>query len=714
MLRTPVLKSIEMEHIRGMFLELSQIYDDIKGFRASFNLQNINQKNLHETYHGERKNYALDLNWFPPEDFYENSAVIDVYHGSNCHLNACSFWNHIAQKRLRVSYMLGFIVYYTSRHATMIPSYSESDIYSKLDEHSALCNAHFVEQHESHSSGRRDTFTKQISFKKSDMSFVSDFVHMSLDYLVDLILCGWDCILQQMHKVKATDPVEYTSTVVHGFPHHIVMPKLYDILETVFNGYYNRSVSLIGRFLELDNFKTVKGQQGKLNLLHFVIVNGSQQTLLYSGIFSLLGVTLTPSPRLSLALDINKLVSQFNMCLQQEIELYTHRAVSNCYSNRSDEGSKNKSSSEDNLWDMSVVNGAFIGPIPETVFGVLVTYMHMAVVPDVKMDFESKALVSKMNMHISQSVLNSYLTVSDALERSLKLIFQSLNESKSLEESSVDSSSIQIDITDKIQLLSSIANDCHRIVSVHIPLLVSYVVEPDDSLKAVLQQVQDSLAYVSWTAVEILVKSIFIELEDIFVKDMSTILTIPISESSEILDNFLSRIEGYLSDLKNYLYEEGYTKLLMSCCNKIIHRYFLLLYDYARNIERVFDSNKLVQFPLMHLVLEESTYQSVVNAIESRELLHPILHKLIPDLSGSNTSTLLAVRSLNGEILSVLDYHITQLTTFCVKQLGGDDVTFSNSLFPLLFQQINVTIITIYIYMYLYILCNTISPFFIL
>lgn len=537
---------------------------------------------------------------------------------------ASSYWRQVASKRIRIALAVGLLVRHCTSRMLDKPSYGLEDINQLLKNKSIEFGAHIV--HESgpssgNGNGNGDVseldrvdeesnHAAKDSFGSRSIANLSDLSSFTMAYLTDLLLCGWDhfkAVFPDSDFIGNFSPedsaaagaVREIMNASLGHVHHLELPKIFDILDVVFNAYFNRAISLVGQYSQLDKFSKTTGQESKLSLLHFIIINDNQHMAFYNALFSLFNLATVPSPRLSITIDVEKVLNQFSGLLESDLQLYITRAILGCSCKDGDSSF---------MWEyVELLEGTVIGPIPEAIATIISTYVNLVVDVDEPLNFEGKATLHKMNTSIAHAVLNSYKLVLDAFSTAVTdiktMLIQHYQRSDEVESST--------DTFGHVKFLCSVANDSHRIIAKHMTCTQLGALFTETETAVTRQE----LLGICWSAIELIARAIFVDQQELFILGMVDVTAVPCNNQpavtpSACLQELLACMEGYLLDLKKCLYTETFHKFLLSCCNKMAHRYFILLRECAYSLVglNASDGRGLDRFPLL---------QKVVNAVKS-------------------------------------------------------------------------------------------------
>lgn len=482
------------------------------------------------------------------------------------------------QRHLRLHLYLGSLIHHCSTTCSVMPLYAVDDIKSLMDQQSEIHGVYNVK----HFSGEEKEDSRILSH--NDLEKVIDLFSLLETYVSDMALCGWQQLLTDKRSQGDNVPV-------------VSIDKLF---EQVVTGYFNRIVSLVGKYVDNTHFEELKGQQTKLDLIHFVIVEDDRLAHSLGRVFSALGMLLTPLPRLSASLNVEDLLMRFGIVLTSEINIYVKRAMT--------------VSSGESVRLLTTVpwqtnrldNSLCIGPVPECVLGVLNTYMKMMSTPEATLHKKSSVMIHRMNNMIASAVVAAYMQVAAEYD----VIVTTTNDSM---EEKCNRGGERVPLPEDVAFsymlfLCSVANDCHRMIESHLPLLEAKVIRPEQELDVMVRRAQNKLMFVGQNAIDLLVKLIFMDIEMLVVGKFPLMFTgarisSPTSDKLTTLVTILSTIQDYCGDLKRYLYSQFFEHFVLVCSHKLIVRYFSYIYDVSLGIVRL-DSGKVAKHRGKHYLGE--------------------------------------------------------------------------------------------------------------
>jgi hypothetical protein len=429
----------------------------------------------------------------------------------------------------------------------------------------------------------------------TDLSEVQSLIEISESTLLELILFDWKHLFSAS---EAAGGLSFSlsrvpSELIECFKDEIVkschsLPEATWRLSAAINSFYNRIISLIGRSVDRKQFEKIEGNQNRLDLIAFVITEDDRVSASFNEILSLIGLRVTPTPFLSLTLNVEGLLDRFALVLSFELKKYLTQAIASCRRTA-------KSSSSESLsppWEVRTIDQTiFVGPLPELVFEIVQTFLEMATSPNSSVEGStmSRERLLNMNKVIVHSVLNSFDLLRDEFQRlfdSLTRMFEYI-EGRALAEAEADEL-----ISQNLALLCSIANDCDRLLNIHVPQLwkramMALTVDSEGQtdvssqsqtyllhLNSHVGDLQLDVKKTAWTAMELLTRIVFTDMRDLFLTRFEEIL----SEGGSAEDHFpifssiLRTLEDYLIDLQTNLLPEYFRMLVLSCCHKLIHR----------------------------------------------------------------------------------------------------------------------------------------------
>jgi len=516
--------------------------------------------------------------------YFRCSMIINSRKPSYSQLRIAETWSCGLSRHISLLVALYSLIYQCSTLAGFEPSYNEDAIETWVDSSGAAFGCQAYDD----ANSNPEIIGRQSKLLESDMEKVREFMNVVGGYLLDLILCSW------FHLIEPK-----ASTVREEFADRISLefnarPQLASLLEIGINGCYNRVVSLIGRFVDSGNFEKLSGQQSKLSLIAFVVHQNNGLMDVLTNTLSAIGLRFSQQPKLSVALNIESLLGRFAYVLSSELKLYVSRAL------------EPESMDSPLPWSVAAIDGAvYVGPLPESINNLFLTYLRMLTPMSMCSNCSSLTHILKLNHLIIKAVLNSYFLLTCRLSEVLKNCGDTIGDS--LADVSSDT------VSDFLYFLCSVANDCCRVSNTHLSLLLkqyslclAVTDEYDDNERNLSSELQDDinrirnelrseLDRVCWTAVELVTKMIFMDIGDLFIDGFESILT-----ESFPLESILTTLEDYFGDLKVSLMPDCMSMMLLSCGHKLVHRYILFLYDYARGIKRVhgYDTS-MVFFPVL-------------------------------------------------------------------------------------------------------------------
>lgn len=489
------------------------------------------------------------------------------------------------QRHIRIQLYLVNLVHHCSVSSTMTPSYHIDDVKALMDQQSELHGVYNVK----HSSDDEVEDSRILSHE--DLDKVIDLFSLLEGYVSDMALCGWQILVPSKRSLCNT-PLH----VGDDQPCNLLITKLF---EHVVNGYFNRIVSLIGKYVDNTHFEELKGQQTKLSLIHFVIVEDERLAHSLGRVFSALGMLLSPLPRLSASLNVEDLLMRFGLVLTSEINIYVKRAMT------IPSGSVRLVKAVP--WQVNRLdNSLCIGPVPECVMSVLNTYMKMMSTPDVRLQKKSSVMIHRMNNMIASAVVLAYMQVAAEFDMIITNLNDDIEEQCCKECGRV---SLPEDVAfTHLLFLCSLANDCHRMIESHLPLLEAKVIRPEQELDAMVRKAQNQLMFVGQNAIDLLVKIVFMDLNELLLNRFPLMfcgaqISSPDSEKLATLVTMLSTIEDYCSDLKRYLYPQFFEHFVLVCSHKLIVRYFTHVYDVSLGLIRS-DTGEVVKHRGKHFLSE--------------------------------------------------------------------------------------------------------------
>jgi hypothetical protein len=444
--------------------------------------------------------------------------------------------------------------------------------------------------------------TAPSSVASTDLGQVLSLIEISENSLLEMILFDWRrlCPLRSSHALEAptgSSPIpslsQVSSPLVEALHDEVVkgchaLPPVTWRLSAAINSFYNRIISLIGKSVDRKQFERIEGNQNRLDLIAFVITEDDRVSAPLDELLSLIGLRVAPTPFLSLTLNVEGLLDRFASVLSFELKKYLNQAIASC---RRAAKSSNLAgaASLSPPWEVRTIDQSlFVGPLPELIFEIFQTFLEMAASPNSSADSSATSRLRLLNMN--KVIVHSVLSAYDLLRDELHHIFEALAhlfeyiESHALPPEEADEL-----ISQNMTLLCSIANDCDRLLTIHVPQLqkramMALTVDTESPL-VVWDQSQTYLLHlnnhvsdlhleikrVAWTAMELLTRIVFTDMKDLFLTRFEGILD-GAEDSFPIFSSILRTLEDYLIDLKANLLPEYFRMLVLSCCHKLIHR----------------------------------------------------------------------------------------------------------------------------------------------
>mmetsp|Transcript_19631 Transcript_19631/g.28231 ORF Transcript_19631/g.28231 Transcript_19631/m.28231 type:complete len:1995 (+) Transcript_19631:3-5987(+) len=424
---------------------------------------------------------------------------------------------------------------------------------------------------------------------------VKEFVDLAENYALDMILLGWNHFT---HIDRLTTPAKtLTTEIAHS---SVALPPIAPYLDILINGYYNRTISLVGKCIS--NFDKFESVRSKLELIHFVVTTDSRLALSIVDALAVIGLHLTPSPTLSLTLHLDDLLDELPGVVSGELDNFISNAL------RSGKTDGDRSSFP---WTIhkDADTGLLVGPIPRLILDILSSYMKLtAPLPD-SSSFTTydegrreEGRLRRMNDIIAVQTISSYTTLVTAYESiliHLKSVVDAYADSSGRGERADNDEDVETDpdapypsclseaddISSILYFLCSLCNDCEKVCTSHLHLLAGKVSHPSTEFRSRVAKIESDLMYVGWTAVEIITKIIFTDTEDAFKADFAAVWN---SQTSPLLE-VMQSLQAYMTDMQRCLAQEYLQKLVISCGRKLIRQYFMMLYSHSQQIE---DTNK--------------------------------------------------------------------------------------------------------------------------
>jgi hypothetical protein len=426
-----------------------------------------------------------------------------------------------------------------------------------------------------------------VSSPGDNIAKVKELVSKMEESVADAILFGWSIVAQGPNSA-ITDNSRSESGIDPIVLWVDRQPPVVHLLNSIVVGYYNRIVSVIGGQVDQKNFEYLEGNQAKLDLITFVATNDDMLVEYVKVILNSMGIEVDPPPKLSLALDIDGLLSRFSAVIISEISVYISRIFA------SDHGNSECSLLRDadgamefvSPWEVEVVGGqCIIGPVPQLVHAVGLTFLQLAKPPHAGIPLESRSKVYAMNSIVAHSVMKSYSTLVWKYGELLAAMHEELDQLLEGGEGVVVGDSL-----DKMMnFVCSIANDSARLSSDFLPEVFSesrfYLGCGEDereetdldlardylsSLATLDAEISNELMFVGWTAIEQLVKVIFMDMQEEFIVNFDDIWTA--KGSATTIRTILRTLTDYLSDFSISLTSQNYLMLVLSCGHKLVQR----------------------------------------------------------------------------------------------------------------------------------------------
>jgi hypothetical protein len=580
-----------------------------------------------------------------------------------------------------------------------------------------------------------------IEKKTPNIQCVKQFLDLAENYALDMILLGWS----YFHRVDKILPKE-TPTVpsaAAGPPlwgqstgHENTSPRMRrsitqqvasltkqnieltspitPFLDILINGYYNRTVSLVGRCVwSFEKFETVRS---KLELIHFVVTADSRLAQSIVNALGVIGLQLTPSPTLSLTLHLDDLLDELPIILYSEIETLLAQSVRT---------SKLEGDTSHFPWTIRRLRGSlFVGPLPDSAYSVLATYMKLMAGLPGSGSYTShddgrreETRLRRMNDIIAIQSLKGYgilVTAFEGVLMSLKQIVDTKSYTNSLrkqewEEGTEDNVEDELrqdpefqpslgsdayasficssdDVSSILYFLCSICNDCERICSSHLHLLSGRVLHPSNEFRAELHKAESDLSYIGWTTAELITKLIFYDAEEAFSCSFESVWLVQASPLIAAMDT----LNAYMADLQRFLTAEYLRKVVISCGRKLIHRYFIMLYahgsemaEYNKRIER-----EVLQKPKLSSLLNRiptfgfrrlEDQKALQMEREEREMLEVRSQRVVFDM--------IHIQQIREDV--------ERIATFCARTAKSVS-PFQNSELSAQFDQINVSCVAVW------------------
>lgn len=415
----------------------------------------------------------------------------------------------------------------------------------------------------------------------SDLSQVLALIELTEETLLEMILFNWSYLHPDhswfAHLKSTVSPKLLDACCDEVVASRHSLPRISWMLQAAINAFYNRIISFIGKSIDRKRFEKLEGNQSRLDLIAFVITEDDRISTVLQELLLLVGLNVSPSPFLSLTLNIEGLLDRFASILTFELKKYLNQALISC-----------RGPDIMPPWEVRVVDkSVYVGPLPELIFEIFQTFLGMATSPDSYPNSSQFSRLKLLNMNkvIIHSVLASY----DLLREEFDQIFS--NMAKIFVDgkfSAMEQDKMNEVILQNISVLCSIANDCDRLTTIHIPKLLkesvmALTVNDDGSdvwmasqtylhdLNAHVSDLQLEIKRIAWTAVESLTRIIFTDLKDLYLNRFEEILNTPV-DNFPIFTSILRTLEDYLTDLRSNLLPEYFRMLVLSCCHKVLHR----------------------------------------------------------------------------------------------------------------------------------------------
>lgn len=494
----------------------------------------------------------------------------------------CEKWMSMMARLVGLRFLMYRLIFHCSSSQRPPDAHMLSDersILSTIDIHCRAlgdANSTFLQQEDARTGNKPPV---------DNIANVKEIVNKLEESLLDAILFGW-AVATQIHSSAAgnsdvrdgVDPIvlwsDMQSPVVH-------------LLNSVVVGYYNRVVSLIGGQVDQKNFEMLAGNQSKLDLITFVITNDDMLVEYARVVLNSMGLVVEPLPKLSLTLNIDALLSRFAAVIASELSVYISRIVSSehgsntCSLVRSVDGVMQFTSP----WEGEAIGGrAVLGPVPQLVHAICLTFLEMSKPPHAGIPLESRKKVYAMNSIVSHSVMGAYGNLVSTYSDLLSQVHDELDTLLEGREVVVGDA-----LNNMITFICSVANDTDRLSKDFIPQILNegryylgcgevdrqeadFALVRDylASLTALDTEIANELMFVSWTAIEQLVKVIFMDMREEFIVKFDGIWAE--DESVNTLGTILRTLSDYLQDFSISLTSQNYLMLILSCGHKLVQR----------------------------------------------------------------------------------------------------------------------------------------------
>ena len=515
------------------------------------------------------------------------------YYAESCQLPCCEIafspssgasahtvyelWSSVLARRAYLYLFMRRLCYHYSSLRTDFPQ-DESSVLQMIDRHSH----EFI--------GFESLYLQQTDTTPSNLGGnpythrMKEFLDKIEHTLLDCIIGGWS----MCHRILSHQNGHCDRVVMW----HDQQPPIVRILNSLIVGYYNRIISLIGAHVDQKNFELLPGNQSKLDLITFVILNNDSFSEFVKVVLNTLGLHVEPLPKLSLALNVEGLLGRYASAMMSELDLYMSRvlASSRCDSEcKLTVGDGSAVSFEPPSWDVDIVKDrVIIGPVPELVHTIALTFLHLAKAPRAELAVESRKQAFNMNFIIARSVLHAHIRLMEKYEK----VLSEVDEMLTFLLDRKTAVHIENALNDMISFICSVANDCARVSAEYLPQIMSemhYLLDAGrhakdsanvdaavargflDSLNALADQVKCGMIYLSWTAVELLTKIIYMDLEEEYVVKFDDLWN-PSTTRESALETIMRTVADYCSDFMISFTDDNYHLLLLSCSHKLVQR----------------------------------------------------------------------------------------------------------------------------------------------
>jgi hypothetical protein len=414
-------------------------------------------------------------------------------------------------------------------------------------------------------------YSKPLSmdrFKHSDVYNVQYLLNEALRWTFLLIMNSW--------SGHESDSSTLFSVVDFVIMSNKMKAPVASSISLIINGYYGRIGSVLDHiFKQPDDDSssgmiTVESLQHQLELVHFLLAKEPIPGVLLNDVLGAIGVRFSRDISVAKIVNEHLLLERFHDTLHDLIALYMKQIFS---SERAPSPDRPSAFSAESMeitlpWTTIFTDGEIcIGPHPESVFTVLSSFSHLWTIVPNNSPPSARQHVDKMNAVVFSELLGAYKILCREYLSTIHAvndIFEQLNDT-SFHLSTREKISL---VAKLVQFLCTICNDIDRIVSTHIPTLVSQSPKLSSAMEKLVHTTSLKLAGVSWTSAEMICKTIFSSMGAMFLADLDDIQ----QRNPSAVEVLLASLAESLVDVQKHLMPFGYEQLLLSCENKVIQR----------------------------------------------------------------------------------------------------------------------------------------------